>query len=360
MKILHIIDSFKGGGAEKLTLELHDLYLKQGIDSYAVSLESFPSSLPTNTYSLGVKSSYKIMAFLKLLLFLSNDKWQDLDVIHVHLFPAQLYVSIIVNILRIKTKLVTTEHSTFNYRRSIWWGKFIDNLFYRSYVKVACISSGTLTNLLDFQPCMKKKLTIIYNGINLSNYSPSPTSSNENKNLIILSVGRLVECKNYEIAIRAFSKIANSNIQYWIVGSGDLELKLKNLAKSLNLEDKVIFLGFREDIPNILHKADIFLQTSLWEGFGLAVLEGMAAGLPVVASNVSGIREVVTEKSEAGFLIDPTSEADIADKLNQLINNHDLRFKMGRNAQKQAAKFDIHQTVQQYLDLYHSVCENEN
>jgi glycosyltransferase involved in cell wall biosynthesis len=360
MKVLHIINSFEGGGAEKLTLQLHELSLKQGIDSHAVSLmKSSAGSLP-NTHSLGLNSPYKLFAIIKLYLFLRQPQWKELDIIHVHLFPSQLFTPIITKLLGIKAYLITTEHSTSNSRRKIFIGKTIDTILYSFYVKVICISSGTFNALSNWQPKAVNKLITIYNGINISDFSNSSKVEQLLSPLVIVSVGRLVEAKNYEIAIRSLSKIVDQDFEYWIIGSGHLESHLKNLVISLKLDHKVKFLGFRKDIPDILHQADIFLQTSIWEGFGLAVVEAMASGLPVVVSDVPGVREVVTNESGAGFFINPLSEDDIANKLSQLINNPNLRLKMGQNAQIQSAKFDIHQTVQEYLDLYCSVCDSEN
>jgi glycosyltransferase involved in cell wall biosynthesis len=197
---------------------------------------------------------------------------------------------------------------------------------------------------------------VIYNGINVDDYSYFNKPLQKDNQNIIVSVGRLVKLKNYETAIRALSKISDFSYQYWIIGSGSLESQLKEIVNSLNLESKVKFLGFRKDIPQLLYQADIFLQTSLWEGFGLAVVEAMAAGLPVVVSNVPGVREVVaeesTETSEVGFLIDTLSDDDIADKLSKLINDPSLCLRMGQNAQLRASKFDINQTFNEYINLY--------
>lgn len=359
MKILQVINSFEGGGAEKLTLQLHQMYLQQGIDSHAVSLMQSSAGDLANTHSLGLNSPYDIPVLLKLYLFLNQPQWKNLDIIHVHLFPAQLFTPLLTKILGIKASLVTTEHSTSNSRRKKILGKIIDYIFYRFYTKIVCISDGTLFALGDWQIQILDKLVVIYNGINLCEFSPTCIVKSKPKTSIIASVGRLVEEKNYESAIRALSKIAEQPFEYWIVGSGSQELHLRKLAKAFNLESKVKFLGFQKDISDILRQADIFLQTSLWEGFGLAVVEAMAAGLPVVVSNIPGVREVVTDESEAGFFVDPMSENDIADKLSKLIDNQNLRLMMGKNAQIQAAKFDINQTVQEYLDLYSSVCRSK-
>ncbi|NJO63949.1 MAG: glycosyltransferase family 4 protein [Richelia sp. RM2_1_2] len=355
MKILHVINSFEGGGAEKLTLQLHEAYLNQGIDSHVVSIKKSSAGNLPNTDSLCLKSPYQILALFKLYSFLSQPRWKDLDIIHVHLFPSQLYTPIIIKLLGFNSNLITTEHSTYNWRRKFYFGKFIDRLTYSFYKKIICISNGASTALKNWQPQISQKITVIYNGINIDDYSPFNKSTRKDNPNIIVSVGRLVKLKNYETAIRALSKLSDYSYEYWIIGSGDLEFQLKKLVNSLNLELKIKFLGFRKDVPQLLNQADIFLQTSLWEGFGLAVVEAMAAGLTVVVSDVPGLREVVTEESKeapnVGFLINPLSEDDIADKLSKLLNNPSLGLRMSQNARLRSSKFDINQTFYEYIDL---------
>ena len=363
MKILHIINSLKGGGAEKLVLDLHKMSLKNGIDSHALGLMSPCTEYLPNTYALNFNNPYRIQVLFKLYDFLSAPEWKDVDVIHVHLFPSQLYTPIISRILNLKAELVTTEHNTHNSRRGIWYGRLIDNFFYNYYKKIICISLGTSESLLQSQPQLNEKIVVIYNGIDIKRYSLSTISFPKEKTLVILSVGRLVIQKNHETAIRALSKISTHNFEYWIVGSGVLEPHLKKLVHELNLEYKVKFLGFRKDIPELLNQSDIFLITSYWEGFGIAVVEAMAASLPVVVSNVSGLREVVsedfTEISKTGFLIDPKSEDDIAICLNKLLVDARLRMEMGKNAYVRSLKFDIQNTFDQHRQLYQSLLENK-
>ena len=365
MKVLQVINSFKGGGAEILTLDLHEGYLNRGIDSHAVSLEDSTSKLP-NTYTIGMRSCYQLSVIVNLFLFLNQPQWKNLDIIHVHLFPSQLLIPFICKIIGIKAKLVTTEHNTVNYRINTFVGRIIDSLFYNDYQKIICNSQGTLKMMTEWQSKLSARMSVIYNGIKISKYkreyspltSIDPIDDLKSSLPIVVSVGRLVEQKNYAPAIRALGTI-DRDFEYWIVGTGALDLELKNLVKNLQLEHKIKFLGFRDDVPHILSQADIFLQTSLWEGFGLAVVEGMAAGLPVVVSDVPGVKEVVGNTSECGFLVNPLSEVEIAEKVTISIDNPSLRKTMGENAKTRSGDFDIERAIEEHLVLYRSVCEVE-
>jgi glycosyltransferase involved in cell wall biosynthesis len=361
MKILHVINSFEGGGAEKLMLQLHELSLNQGIDSHAVSImRSSAGGLP-NTHSLNFNHPYELSVPFKLYSFLSQSQWKSLDIIHVHLFPAQFFTALISRYIKLKAILITTEHSTFNYRRNKLFGKLLDKFFYSFYTKVVCISHGTSTSLLQSQPQLIQKIPVIYNGIDIQKYLPNHKLVSESNIPIIISIGRLVELKNHKTAIRALGKISDQAFEYWILGSGFLEPQLKELVNSLNLESKVKFLGFRTDVADLLQQADIFILTSLSEGFGLSVVEAMAAGLPVIVSNVPGLREVIinenNEISDVGFLIDPLSEDDIVGAVKRLLNDPILCLEMSRNSQLRAFNFDIKKTFEQYNKLYESLLD---
>ena len=106
-----------------------------------------------------------------------------------------------------------------------------------------------------------------------------------------------------------------------IAGHGELEAQLKNRARALGLDERVRFLGFRADLPRLLGEADVFLSSSKWEGFGLSVVEAMAAGLPVVVSNIPGVAEVVGREPKCGLFAAPSSPSDIADKLRSLLTD---------------------------------------
>ena len=101
-------------------------------------------------------------------------------------------------------------------------------------------------------------------------------------------------------------------------------------------------------------------MTSHWEGLSLALVEAMAAGLPVVVSDVPGLREVVTAESQAGFLVDPTDEKAIAERLQTLIDDPGLRRRMGENARRHATQFSVDTTIAAYLGLYDEVARHQS
>jgi glycosyltransferase involved in cell wall biosynthesis len=367
VKILQVINSYEPNerGAQALALEFHRSYLKRGFDSHLLALMESPQNIAPNSYSLGFKDPYQAGVLFRLRAFLRERKWQDVDVIHAHLFPAQPLVALLARFHCRRAKLVTTEHNTFNHRREMVAGRWFDHLAYKAYEKVVCSSEGTRESMARWQPALENKLVTIPNGIDLSKYSGIALLRDKHGRPIVISVGRICEQKNYAAALQAICLMRNQHTDYWIVGQDELNGQVQQLAATLGLTERVHFLGFREDIADLLRQADVFLLTSHWEGFGLAAIEAMSASLPVVASNVPRIRELVgapendkfRDRSayECGYLVDAKSPASIARTLDELVDDEALRCAVGRAAHERSQLFDISHTVESYLQLYHEM-----
>ena len=148
------------------------------------------------------------------------------------------------------------------------------------------------------------------------------------EDILVLSVGELQKRKNHQAIIRAIARLNNPNIKYAICGQGELEGYLKKLVSSLKLDKQVFFLGYRQDIPEIMSACDIFAHPSIREGLGLASLEAMASGLPLVTSNVQGVPDYV-ENGVTGYMCAPMDFDAYAENLNKLVKDKALREKIG-------------------------------
>jgi colanic acid/amylovoran biosynthesis glycosyltransferase len=151
--------------------------------------------------------------------------------------------------------------------------------------------------------------------------------------LVILSVARLVEEKGLEFGLRAFKILLDINpakkLKYIIVGGGYLEPELKKLAKDMTIEESVFFAGpvTSDEVVDYMTKADIFFLPSIKEAFPVVLLEAQAFGLPSVASDIAGVAEIILD-GKSGFLVKSADYCDMADKLNRLVNNPQLREQM--------------------------------
>lgn len=172
--------------------------------------------------------------------------------------------------------------------------------------------------------------------------------------IMLLSMGEMIERKNHEVIIRALGKLQNDNIYYCIAGKGPLENHLKDLARELAIEKRVIFLGFRRDVPELCNTADISAFPSRIEGLGLAGIEAMAAGVPLISSNVHGILDYVID-GKTGFACNPDDVDGFANAIDALGNDRALRESMKENCLRAVEPFEIQNALNVMWNIYKEV-----
>jgi glycosyltransferase involved in cell wall biosynthesis len=195
-------------------------------------------------------------------------------------------------------------------------------------------------------------------GIDISSYGKAENRELKRKELglnsdevAVISMGELSLNKNYDTAIRAIAKTKNRNIKYFICGQGSEYERLKLLAEELGVENEVRFLGFRDDIKDLLSATDIFLHTSKREGLPRSSMEAMASGLPCVLSKIRGNVDLF-EGETGGFLSEAMDVDAYAEKIDILAGDSELRKEMGRNNLIAVKKFDIQSVVEELRNIY--------
>ena len=358
MRIVQIINGLQTGGAEKLVKDYHLRYLSRGEESTVISLTGAKLGwLTEKVFSLGLSSPYDPRTVLRLAAAGAETGLDEAEIIHVHLFPAQIVTCLVHQSRNLPGHLITTEHNTHNRRRGTLLGKLTDRYSYSIYQRIICVSEGASDKLRAWMPDVSGKLRVIYNGIDLDRFSPVDSKKLDD-DFTIVSVGSLTPQKNYFTAIRVFSELSargHSNLRYLIAGSGKLESELRTTVESLGVSGNVELLGNVSDIPVFLQKADLFFMPSSWEGFGIAAVEAMASGIPVIASDVQGIREVVGSDSSCGLLVDADSVSEMADAVEYLLAKKGRAREMSGNAIKRASLFSIEKTVDEHLNVYSDV-----
>lgn len=171
--------------------------------------------------------------------------------------------------------------------------------------------------------------------------------------VVLLTIGEMIKRKNHETALKALEMLKNQNFILLICGKGDLENYLKRLASKLRVEDKVRFLGFRNDIPQICIASDIFVFTSYQEGLPVSVMEAMAAGLPIIASRIRGNNDLIQD-FKGGFLHDSNDFIGFSKSIDKLIEDENLRKKMGIRNKSEAKKYDKKVVKEIMKELYKS------
>lgn len=172
--------------------------------------------------------------------------------------------------------------------------------------------------------------------------------------LLMISAGELIERKNHEVIIKALAKCNNPDIYYAIAGKGPLKEHLTNLAKELGIAERVLLLGFRTDVFELYHAADISAFPSRIEGLGMSGVEAMAAGVPLVSSNVHGILDYVID-GKTGYAIAPEDVDGFAAAIEKLAGDPALRESMKADCLKAVEPFEISNALRVMWDIYEEV-----
>lgn len=356
MKILQIINSLSTGGAEKLIIDSVPLYQKQGLTVDVLLLNNtetqFKSHLKETSKGkfdgLTLGSIYNPFLIFKIIPYLKK-----YDIIHLHLFPTLYWVVLAKWISFSKVKLIYTEHSTHNRRRGNLLFKLLDRFIYKKLNAITAITEGVKIQL---QKHLKNKnnIVVINNGINIDDFSCKITSdfSYFSKNdFKLIQVSSFREQKDQATIIRSL-KYLPENVKLLLVGDGDLLEENKRLATKLDVSDRVRFLGNRYDIPQLMNYADVAILSSHWEGFGLAIIEGMAAGKPAIACDIEGVREIV---NGYGLLFKQGDEKDLAKHIKSLLGDSQFYQEIAAKCKSRAKDFDINVMVEKFIHLYKEV-----
>ncbi len=168
---------------------------------------------------------------------------------------------------------------------------------------------------------------------------------------VVLSIAEMIKRKNYETMIKVISNLRYEKIKYLICGTGVEEENLKKLTKKLGLENKVLFLGYRKDIPQILEISDVFLHCSFQEGLTMSIMEAMNSALPVVTSDARGNRDLI-EDGKGGFVCGATDIPVITEKLKTLLDNGVMRAEFGTYNKLAVKKYSYENVKKELEKIY--------
>lgn len=343
MRVLHVITTINRGGAENHLSSLVDQQLTLGNEVTVIYLKGdgywkeYLISKGVRVECLRLKYYGQFSPLFRLIKFLMVNK---IDVIHAHMPPAELYARLAIFFAKYKSGFVISKHNDEPFFRG-FGSKCIGSWVSRRAQKIIAISDSVNKYMQSNLGIMKDKLVTVRYGIDSSIYSKRNTKftetlraewNREADGIVIGTVARLVPQKALHVLLKAFAKYrvkTSLSVVLVIVGRGPLEVELKKLAEDLGIQKSIKWVGFREDIHNVMNAIDIFTLTSSYEGFGLVLLEAMAAGRPVVASNVSAIPEVVIDR-KTGILC-PAFDSDAFASAFYDLENKSLRKSLGES-----------------------------
>ena len=358
MKILHIITSLRTGGAERLVAELAQRHQANG-DEVEVLLfdgtrtplveELEKNGIPVHALGKGFAAMSNPLLLPALARFLRKHPF---DFVHTHNTSCQILTAMVPALTR-----VTTEHGTMNRRRNWRWFKPIDRWMYGRYKKIVCVGEETRKTLSAWlnRPELDKKMTVIPNGIDLQRITSAKPVENlaKQEGFKILMVSAFRPEKDQQTLIRAIQQFPEE-YQLFLAGGAETPENQRILddCKTLAKGPRVHFLGVRPDVPNLLAAADAVVLSSKHEGMSLSVLEGMASGKPMIASDVEGMRDLV---GGAGLLFPQGDAEALAALIREVCENPEKAREIGRMCRDRAMQYDIAETAKRYHALYEDV-----
>lgn len=215
--------------------------------------------------------------------------------------------------------------------------KIVFRLLYKRCNAVIAVARSVQQYLVENREVSGAKCPLIYNPVDLDHFFATTRQTDPNFTTFI-TVSRLHPIKNLDSFLRCFAKLARQRdaVRLWIVGDGAIRQDLERLAISLEIDDKVVFHGFKDDPRSLIERADIFVLPSLSEGHPVSLIEAMIAGLPCIATKVGGAAEIIIDNVN-GWLIDPKDEQQIISVLLKATDStHMARLKMAERAKAKA------------------------
>ena len=262
--------------------------------------------------------------------------------------------------------VIYTAHGFFFFKNN----NPLKNLIFKTAEKYLSKYTNVLLTMSseDFQAIKDWKVKYKYkiNGIGFDNtkYDLTPFDKTKFKqefnieegNKVIVTVAEFIKRKNYPAMIKSFAIVKRQfpNVKYIVCGTGKLENKMKSLVRKLNLEDSVIFAGYRKDINKIMQISDLMLLLSKQEGLTMAIMEAMYYSLPVVTSNVRGNRDLIDD-SLGGKLVNYKNIGEVASSVLEILDNEDLKQKMGEYNHIKVKKYEIDVVREQLKRVYEEV-----
>ncbi len=357
IKLLHIITHLSIGGAqdntlltlEKLDKKKYDVTLLCGNSGKWIQRAS---SIPgikiffINELIRKIHFFYDIIALIKIYFYIKKNKF---SIVHTHSSKAGFSGRIAARLAGVPIIIHTIHgfpfHDYMNFAKKHFF-IILERLLAKISTKLITVSKLNLKKAVQLKIDRKHKFTNVYSGILFENFEKKINRQEKRKTLnidattkVIGLIGRLSKQKAPHFLLKAAPHVIlkHPNVLFLLVGDGELKKSLIKLSKLLKIEEKVRFLGFRDDIPEILQIIDIFVLTSLWEGLGRSLTEAMYTSKPVVATNVEGVPEIVKHE-KTGLLVKPKDHIEVAKAINRLLSNPKFAEHIGNNAHSLVSK----------------------
>jgi len=305
--------------------------------------------------ALNKKSGFDLQTLIKLIKLIKKEKF---DIVNTHLWGADVtgrLAAIITN----TPIIISTAQNVDIWKK--WWHRIIDRILSYKTDMIIAVSEAVRDYYHREVGIPLKKITIIPNAVEIEKYDNVGDVSYlydelglTSNDFILSCIGRLTEQKGQRYLLESIAQLQpeSSNLKVLFVGSGEDENKLKEMAKKADIDRTVRFLGYRQDIPQILHLSKGLVLPSLYEGLPVCVLEAMAAERPVIVTKIGGIEGLVRD-NETGFIVIPRNAEALTIAIRKLINLGDRDKKMGMGGKDIVINnYSIQSIARKTADLY--------
>lgn len=350
-KVMIIIPALGSGGGERLAVSIISKMNKQKFKTKLVVLypycqtdnAEFVKREKIDTVYLDKKRGIdlKVISLLKKEINEFNP-----DIIQTHLY-------VVAYVLLASPRKIIKYHTVHNVAEKEATGvrRFINFIAFHfgNFTPVA-ISPYCAKTIEKVYHIKRERIPCINNAVDIQKYYPNRV---QHEGIRLINIGRLQPQKNQKLLLRVFSKVNKEipNTFLQIVGEGELKNELQELAKELDIENKVYFAGQCSDVIIRLNSSDIFIQTSDYEGLPISALEAMACGLPLISTAAGGTVDIV-ENGVNGYIVGIGDEDELVDRTISLVKNKQLQLKMGQASRIMALDYKIEECAEKYESLY--------
>lgn len=353
MKVIQIMPEFGLAGAEIMCENLSYELMRQGDDVMIISLYEYHSAITERLEKKGIKVFYLDkkpgLDFSMIGKMIKIFKSEKPDVIHTHRYVMQYAIPAAI-IAGVKHRVHTVHNVAQKENTNV--ARKVNYLFYKfAHVIPVALSEEVQKTIVEEYHIDSRNIPVIFNGIDLSKCIVK-TNYEVNDNFNILHIGRFSEQKNHIGLIEAFSIFVKEhpNTILSLIGDGEKKEEIQQLVKEKGISDHVKFLGIQNNVYSYLNNADVFILPSIYEGVPMTLIEAMGTGLPIIATAVGGVPDML-RNDEEGLIVN-CNVKEIAHAIDFLYVDKKTREYLGKKALKRSKIFSAENMANEYKKIY--------